>query len=199
MTITTASAARLARIAVSTIRTWCRRGLLAAAKLHGRWVISVADLRNLLARLYPSPRPQPADRCRKGAVALAKTGRAARTTVGHHMSAARRLAVLDAHAARFNAGRATAASYLTDVLGASADFVRRFASGFGKAATAAHRARTGNDPQPDCIARVGRRRFVQCFSYDPRDLDEAARTFVRTAGFLAAEQATANTRTLVNA
>lgn len=110
--------------------------------------------------------------------------RAVRTRIGHHMSVARRLAVLDAHVARFNAGRATAASYLTETLGVNADFVRRFASGFGKAATAAHRARTGNDPQRNCIARVGRRRFVQCSSYDLCDLAEAARTFARTAAFL---------------
>lgn len=184
MTVTAASAARLARIAVRTIRAWCRRGLLAAAKLHGRWAISVADLRNLLARLYPAPRPRPADRRRKGESAPLKTGRAARVPTGHHMSVTRRIAVLEAHVARFNTGRATAASYLTEVLGVDADFVRRFASGFGKAATAAHRARTGNDPQRDCIARVGRRRFVRCFSYDLCDLVMAARTFPRTAAFL---------------
>lgn len=184
MTVTAASAARLARIAVRTIRAWCRRGLLAAAKLHGRWAISVADLRTLLARLYPAPRPRPADRYRKGESAPLKTGRAARTRTGHHMSIARRIAVLDARVARFNARRATAASYLTEVLGVDADFVRRFAPGFGKAATAAYRARTGDSPPCDCIARIGLRRFVECASYDLCDLDAAARAFPRTAAFL---------------
>lgn len=111
------------------------------------------------------------------------SSRAARTRVGHHMSVARRYAVLDAYAARFNAGRATAAGYLTEILGVDAEFVRRFASGFGKAATAAHRTRTGNSPLRNCIARVGRR-FVQCASYDLRDLAEAARTFPRTAALI---------------
>lgn len=107
--------------------------------------------------------------------------RTARIRIGHHMSVARRYAVLDAHVARHNAGRATAAAYLTEVLGADANFVRRFASGFGKAATAAHLARTGAKPRRNCIARVGRRRFVECFSYDLRDLVEAAHTFKHTA------------------
>jgi len=62
--------------------------------------------------------------------------RANRVRTGNHMSVARRLAVLDAYVARFNVGRLTAASYLTKVLGMNADFVRRFASGFGKTATA---------------------------------------------------------------
>jgi len=110
--------------------------------------------------------------------------RANRVRTGSHMSTARRLAVLDAYVARVNAGRLTAASYLTKVLGVNADFVRRFASGFGKAATAAHRARTGISPRRDSIARVGRRRFVECFSYDLCDLAEAARTFVHTAAFI---------------
>jgi len=112
--------------------------------------------------------------------------RTARVRTGNHMSVARRLAVLDAYVARVNAGRLTAASYLAEVLGVNADFVCRFASGFGKAATAAHRARTGISPRRDSIARVGRRRFVECFSYDLCDLAEAARTFVHTRNLIAA-------------
>jgi len=111
MTVTTATAARLAHATARTIRAWCRRGLLAAAKLHGRWVITVADLRDLLGRLYPAPRPRPAGRHRKGEAAPVLTGRAARARIGHHMSVARQDAVLDALVARSNFGRITTAQY----------------------------------------------------------------------------------------
>lgn len=186
MTVTTASAARLARVSVRVIRAWCRTGALKAVKSGGRWAVTVASLRDLLARLRPGVRPATVDHRRPGEAPPQRTGRAARVRIGHHMSVVRCYAVLNAHVARFNAGRATAASYLTEVLGVDGEFVRRFASGFGKAATAAHRAHTGDNPQRDCIARIGRRRFVQCFSYDLRDLDEAARTFPRTAAVLSA-------------
>lgn len=40
----TAAAAQQAGVTVATIRTWCRRGVIAAAKTAGRWVIATASL-----------------------------------------------------------------------------------------------------------------------------------------------------------
>jgi hypothetical protein len=44
MTTTTAEAARQASVTVATIRTWCRRGVVAATKRAGRWIIDAASL-----------------------------------------------------------------------------------------------------------------------------------------------------------
>ncbi|MFF8100121.1 hypothetical protein ACF07S_10150 [Streptomyces sp. NPDC016640] len=41
---TTAAAAAQANVTVATIRTWCRRGVIAATKTAGRWVINTASL-----------------------------------------------------------------------------------------------------------------------------------------------------------
>jgi hypothetical protein len=43
MTTTTAAATQ-AGVTVATIRTWCRRGVIAATKQAGRWVIDTASL-----------------------------------------------------------------------------------------------------------------------------------------------------------
>jgi len=40
----TATAARVARVTVTTIRTWCRRGAVAAVKTSGGWVIDADSL-----------------------------------------------------------------------------------------------------------------------------------------------------------
>jgi hypothetical protein len=40
----TTTAARIARVTVDTIRTWCRIGAVAAAKVSGRWVIDTDSL-----------------------------------------------------------------------------------------------------------------------------------------------------------
>jgi hypothetical protein len=40
----TTAAALEAQVTVATIRTWCRRGVIAAAKQAGRWVIDTASL-----------------------------------------------------------------------------------------------------------------------------------------------------------
>lgn len=40
----TATAARIARVTVTTIRTWCRIGAVAATKTGGRWVIDTDSL-----------------------------------------------------------------------------------------------------------------------------------------------------------
>ncbi|MGX1840491.1 hypothetical protein [Streptomyces diastaticus] len=43
-TITATAAATQANVTVATIRTWCRRGVIAATKRAGRWVIDTASL-----------------------------------------------------------------------------------------------------------------------------------------------------------
>lgn len=45
-TITTATAARIARVAVDTIRAWCRIGAVTATKQHGRWAIDPDSLQH---------------------------------------------------------------------------------------------------------------------------------------------------------
>jgi hypothetical protein len=40
----TTTAAAQANVTVATIRTWCRRGVIAAIKTTGRWVIDAASL-----------------------------------------------------------------------------------------------------------------------------------------------------------
>lgn len=40
----TATAAQTAGVTVATIRTWCRRNVIAAVKTAGRWVIDAASL-----------------------------------------------------------------------------------------------------------------------------------------------------------
>jgi len=45
----TAAAADVARVTVATIRTWCRRGVIAAEKVGGRWVIEETSLLHRIA------------------------------------------------------------------------------------------------------------------------------------------------------
>jgi hypothetical protein len=40
----TTTAAAQANVTVATIRTWCRRGVIAAVKTAGRWIIDAASL-----------------------------------------------------------------------------------------------------------------------------------------------------------
>lgn len=185
MTVTAATAARIARVTITTIRTWCRQGTVAATKVRGRWVVDVASLRTLLAALNQAPRRQPADHYRKGEHTPAKTGRAARTRVGHHMSVARRHATLIAWA---NAGKLTAAQYLADILGADTAFIGSYAGPFGKAIATAWRAARGADPKRTGLARVGQR-LVRVFAYGADELpilQAAAEAYPRTAALLAA-------------
>jgi len=44
MSVTTATAAAQAGVTVATIRTWCRRNVIAAIKQAGRWIIDAASL-----------------------------------------------------------------------------------------------------------------------------------------------------------
>lgn len=187
MTVTTASAARLARVSVRVIRAWCRRGLLAAVKAAGRWVVTVASLRDLLTRLHPAARPATADHRRPADAAPQRTGRAARVRVGHHMSVARRRAVLDALCARFNGALITAAAYLRGVVGADEEFVDRYGSAFGTKVSKAYQATFGRKPQRFGLARRGLRLF-EAFVYSVDEafvLGEAARSYDRTRALLA--------------
>lgn len=192
MAVTTATAARWARVTVRTIRAWCRRGLLGAAKLHGRWAVTVAKLRDLLARLNPAPRPRPAGRHRKGEAVPVKTGRGARLRVGHHMSVQRRIIVLDAVVERANVGRITAAEYLAQ-LGADEAFINSYASPYGRAVAKAYRSAFGAEPARSGLARRGVR-LVPVFAYTADEADalyEAAQDYKRTREFLAAQRAVA--------
>lgn len=60
MTITATAAATRAGVTVGTIRTWCRKGVVAAIKNAGRWVIDTASLAHRislgkLAKKSPKP------------------------------------------------------------------------------------------------------------------------------------------------
>jgi hypothetical protein len=48
-TKTTAEAARQAGVTVATVRTWCRIGAVAAAKVSGRWAIDADSLAHRIA------------------------------------------------------------------------------------------------------------------------------------------------------
>ncbi|MEU8040849.1 helix-turn-helix domain-containing protein [Streptosporangium sp. NPDC049078] len=45
----TTAAATQASVTVATIRTWCRKGVIAALKVSGRWVIEAASLARRIA------------------------------------------------------------------------------------------------------------------------------------------------------
>lgn len=188
MTVTTAAAARLARVSARVIRGWCRTGALKATKSGGRWVVTVASLRDLLARLRPAARPVTADHRRPGGAAPQRTGRAARIRVGHHMSVARRRAVLDALCARSNGALITAAAYLRAVVGADEEFVDRFGSAFGTKASKAYQAAYGQKAERVGIARRGLRLFT-VFAYAADEafvLAAAASSYGRTRALIAA-------------
>ncbi|WP_030506388.1 helix-turn-helix domain-containing protein [Microbispora rosea] len=48
-TLTATIAAQQAGVSIATIRTWCRRGAVAATKTAGRWVIEAASLARRIA------------------------------------------------------------------------------------------------------------------------------------------------------
>jgi hypothetical protein len=137
--------------------------------------------------------PAPQDRLRRGANRRTPTGRAARVRVGRHDSVARYRAVLEATARRANGIRATAAAYLTG-LGADAEFIRRFASQFGKAATRIHRDRLHAEPALDGLAIISARgrhgarhpRLIEVNTYPVAILAHAARSYPRTATLIGA-------------
>lgn len=122
---------------------------------------------------------------RKGEARPVKTGRAARVRVGRFNSVARRRDVLARLVERVNAGRTTAAEYLTGI-GADAEFIRRFASPFGREIAKQYRTKFGTEPVKAGLALV-HRRLVRVFAYATDELpilDAAARTYARTAALV---------------
>lgn len=114
--------------------------------------------------------------------------RATRTRIGHHMSVARRHAVLDAFIARCNGALITAASYLRSAIGADEMFVDRFGSAFGTKISKGYQAKFGRKSTRTALARRGYRIF-DAFAYTAEEigiLDEAARSYDKTRKLIAA-------------
>jgi len=88
---------------------------------------------------------------------------------GRHDSAARRAFNLAALVARFNRGRVTVASYLTE-LGADADTIRRYGHVLGRKTAEAFRAEFHAEPVKSGLAVVGRH-LARCFAYDAGDIE----------------------------
>lgn len=120
--------------------------------------------------------------------AFTTLGRHQRNRVGSSTSTTRLRAVLANLAARVNSNRATAADYLANVLGADADFVRRYGSVFGKTATKLMRE-SGTEPTRNGLAVVIRHRhasLVEVNTYPVEVLAAAARAYGRTAALIGA-------------
>ena len=100
--------------------------------------------------------PLPTDRPRKGANAPVRTGRAARTRVGHHMSRERRLDNLGRMVLVLNraAGVVTVADELR-LRGADVDIVRRYASPVGRRVAQVYRASAETEPRQIGVAVIG--------------------------------------------
>lgn len=195
-TLNTAAAARLAETTAHTIRTWCRRGLVAADKTAHGWAV---QLRSLLHRLNTrAPRPAAADRPRRGERKPVLTGRAGRRYEARHaaraVATARRAReesprrgarpathVQRALCAAANAGYTTAADYLNAIGFPEAE---RYASAYGRVAAKLYRQAHGVNPYGGCLAIVNGRLW-QVFGYaDTADLQAAAYSYARTRQFL---------------
>lgn len=111
--------------------------------------------------------------------------RANRALTGTFKSVGRRHAVLTAYVARRNAGIVTAGQYLTEVLGADAEFSARFDSPFGKAIKKAYKALHGEDPAKIRLVTEHRRlhRAIGYLLGEPA-LTVAAASYPRTAALL---------------
>lgn len=111
-----------------------------------------------------------------------------RARIARHMSVARRHAVLDAYIARCNGPLITAAAYLRTTLGAGEAFVDRYGSAFGTKVSQGYQVKFGRKSTRTALARRGMRLF-NAFAYTTDELlvlDEAARSYDRTAAFFAA-------------
>lgn len=114
--------------------------------------------------------------------------RPGRPVIGHHDRA-----IVAAHNA--NTGLMTAAQYLHGIGFPNAG---QYASAFGRACAKAYRRNHHGEPQT--VYAIGNGRIRLMYGYaDVADLLAGAEAYKRTAAFLAAEQATIDTRTLVNA
>jgi len=115
--------------------------------------------------------------------------RPGRPVIGHHDRAI-------VAARNTNAGLMTVGEYLRGIGFPEAD---RLASAFGRACAKAYRASHGAEPERVYAAANGRIRRSQFGYADAADLLAGAWVYSPTAEFLAAEQNTADIRTLVNA
>jgi hypothetical protein len=163
--ITTAEAATTAHVTTSTIRTWCRLGIITATKQAGKWAIRISSLYRLTAA--PTDRPR-------------KTTHAPARKPARFDSIARQQHNLRQVADRVNTGQHTAADYLTTVLGADPDFTRRYSSPFGKAAAKAYREQYGQDPAKTGLDVRGHR-LVTVYAYTVETLQKATVAYPRTA------------------
>lgn len=113
--------------------------------------------------------------------------RANRTLAGTFKSVTRRYAVLTAYVNRHNAGIVTAGQYLTEALGADAEFSARFDSPFGKAVKKAYKALHGEDPAKIRLVTEHRRlhRAIGYLLGEPA-LAVATATYPRTAALIGA-------------
>jgi hypothetical protein len=125
---------------------------------------------------------------RKGEQKIVKTGRAARVLVGRFNSPARRAYVLSRVVERVNTGRTTTAAYLADVLGADDAFIHSYASPYGRTVAKIYREKFGAEPVKAGLALRGRK-LLRVFAYTADELpilDDAARTYKRTAALIGA-------------
>lgn len=148
---------------------------------------------------------QPTDRLRKGQNRPALIGRAARRAdacrqarteqrPGRPVIGHRDRAIVAAR--NTNAGLMTVGEYLHGIGFPEAD---QFASAFGRACAKTYRATHSAEPLRIYAAVNGRIRRSQFGYADVADLLAGARVYSRTAEFLAVEQNTTDSRTLVNA
>lgn len=193
-TLSTTAAARLAGTTAHTIRTWCRRGTVVAAKTARGWAVELASLlRRLNGHL-----PAVAGYLRTGQWKPARTPRAARRYEARHAARAAATArrtreesprrgarpathVQRALCAAANAGYTTAADYLNAIGFPEAE---RYASAYGRVAAKLYRQAHGVNPYGGCLAIVNGRLW-QVFGYaDTADLQAAAYSYARTRQFL---------------
>jgi hypothetical protein len=116
----------------------------------------------------------------------AKTAARARK-IGRHNSVARLHTNLTATADRNNAGTITAGQYLTEFLGADAEFAATYDSPFGKAIKKAYMALHNEEPPKLRLVAVGHRlhRKVGYLLGEPA-LAAAAQIYPRTAALIGA-------------
>lgn len=193
-TLDTATAARLAGTTVRTIRTWCRRGAVAAAKFGRRWIVQLGSLLHHLN----AARPAVADRLRPGVLVRVPTGRAGHRYEARHAARAeakhrRTRAASPRPGARpathvqwalcLASTGTTARDYLFS-LGCDEQFVTRYEAAFGRACAKVFREAHGCDPER--TARVLLRgRVWSVFAYDEKGLYAGALAYPRTATLLA--------------
>lgn len=151
--------------------------------------------------------PKPLDHLRRGESRPGKIGRAGRFLVGSFKSVGRRRSVLKnfltrrallhfllaEQATRHNealaeAGTLTAAIYLREVVKAPADYIKKYASAFGRKAADAYRELFGAEPAMHGLTVIGNHpRLAAIATYGPHAhmaLAAATRTHKKTADLI---------------